>query len=241
MIIHNVKQGSREWLDLRSGIPTASAFDRILTPTGKRSTSADSYLHLLIAERIMGHPEVGAVSMWMGRGTQLEAEAVAFYELQRDCDSVPVGFITNDDGTVGASPDRLVGDEGLLEIKVPAPHTHVGYLLSQQTVDRAYYPQCMGQLWITGRKWLDIVSYHPEMPPALVRLERDEKFIAILADAITEFSIRLQSISDHLAADGIIKPKTPPEREPTVEEFLGVSISDFLACTGKATSFGRFD
>src|SRR5262245_45091449 len=119
MIIHDVVQGSTSWLQLRAGIPTASQFDQIITPSGKPSKSAERYMLTLLAERLMGHPITENVSMWMKRGSEMEADAVAFYQLQTDSDTVPVGFITNDEGTIGASPDRLVGEEGLLEIKCP--------------------------------------------------------------------------------------------------------------------------
>ncbi len=203
MIIHTVLQGTDEWLRLRCGIPTASAFDKIVTPKGKLSTSAESYRNALLAERIMGHSIEERVSMWMDRGRDLEAEAVAYYEGIRELDTVRVGFLTNDEKTIGASPDRFVGDEGLLEIKVPKEHTHVHYLLSR-SVDAAYYPQVQGQLWISGRRWADILSYHPEMPPALIRVARDEEYIATLAEAVTAFSAKLEELAAELKARGWI-------------------------------------
>lgn len=205
MRVHNCIQGTTEWLQARSGIPTASEFDNIVTPTGKISKSQDPYTYALIAERIMGRPRVEAVSSWMKRGSIMETEAAAFYEFQRDCDPEPVGFITNDEGTIGASPDRLVGDDGLLEIKCPSEHVHVAYLLSK-ALDRTYYPQIMGQLWITGRTWVDILSYHPAMPPAIVRAERDEEFIKLLADEVTKFSERLEKLALELKERGLIRP-----------------------------------
>ncbi len=204
MIVHDVIQGTQEWLALRAGIPTASCFDKILTPTGKASTQAIKYMHQLLAERMMGHPVTEFVSTWMDRGQQLEAEAVAYYELQRDAETIKIGFVTNDDRTIGASPDRFVGHDGLLEIKVPREHTHVGYLLTHE-VDAEYRPQVQGQLWVTGRKWADVLSYHPEMPPALVRVERDEAFIAKLSAAIGEFSATLEEEAVRLMGKGWIK------------------------------------
>lgn len=213
MLIHETLQGTTEWLALRSGIPTASCFDRILTPKGKPSAQAEKYLWRLLAERIMDHPITEAISYWMGRGLATEAEAVAYYEHVRELDTVPVGLMTNDTATIGASPDRLVGDRGLLEIKVPAEHTHVGYLLTS-AVDAEYYPQVQGQLWIAEREWLDIMSYHPEMPPALIRVERDELYIATLARAVEEFSARLESEAATLrergwiASDALVQAST---------------------------------
>lgn len=205
MIIHDVIQGTPEWAQLRAGIPTSSEFDKIITPkTGKPSSQAEKYMFGLIAERLMGHPRTEYMSHWMDRGSQMEAEAVAFYEFQRDMDTAKVGFITNDAGTIGTSPDRLVGDEGLLEIKVPAEHTHVGYLI-KHAVDTEYFPQVQGQLWISERQWVDILSYHPEMPPALIRVERNEPFIGMLDAAVNAFSAALDALYQSLLERGITK------------------------------------
>ncbi len=204
MIIHSVTQGTTEWLALRAGIPTASAFDRIVTPKGKLSTQAEKYMHMLLAERMMQHPVLQVQTHWMGRGQELEGEAVLYYEGVRELDTTIIGFVTNDERTIGASPDRFVGDDGLLELKVPAEHTHVGYLLTR-AVDAEYYPQVQGQLWITGRQWLDIMSYHPEMPPAIIRVERDEAYIATLQKAVWEFSVALEEKSAELKERGWIK------------------------------------
>lgn len=201
MISHDVLQGTSAWLALRAGIPTASCFDRILTPRGKPSTQATKYMHRLIAERIMRRPVTEHVSYWMGRGQASEAEAVAYYEGVRELDTIPVGFLTSDDGRIGASPDRLVGERGLLEIKVPAEHTHVGYLLTE-AVDAEYYPQIQGQLWIAERDWIDVLSYHPEMPPALVRVGRDESFLGLLVPAVESFAAQLEEIAATARARG---------------------------------------
>lgn len=218
MKIYDCVQGSTEWLYLRSGIPTASCFDQILTPGGKPSKSAERYLFSLLAEKMMGHPCVEFMSAWMERGNLMEAEAVSFYELQRDVETVKVGFITNDQGTIGASPDRLVGDDGLLEIKVPKESTHVSYLL-KKAVDQAYYPQVQGQLWVSGRKWSDILSYHPELPPALIHVERDEEFIGLLSAAVLEFSAVLERYALEARERGWIV-------EPTKEDLDGLGLGD---------------
>lgn len=186
MIIHEVAQGTTEWLELRAGIPTASEFSRILTPTGKPSKSAEPYMHELLAERLLHQPLDTFTSSWMERGTALEDEAAKYYAFQMEVQPAKVGFITTDDGRAGVSPDRLVGDEGLLEIKVPAPGTHVRYLLFKP-VDRVYFPQLQGQLWVTGRKWLDILSYCPGLPEAQIRVERDDDYIEKLSGEIARF------------------------------------------------------
>lgn len=204
MIIIPCTQGSPEWIAARLGLPTASCFDQILTPGGKPSKSAERYMYKLLAERMMGHACIEFVSTWMDRGMQSEAEAVAYYEAKKDLDTVKVGFITNDAGTIGASPDRLVGSEGLLEIKVPAEHTHVGYLLGATVADD-HKPQVQGQLWIAERQWCDVLSYHPDLPPALIRVDRDESYIRLLAAAVEEFAGRLADETEKARARGWVK------------------------------------
>jgi YqaJ-like viral recombinase domain len=204
MIVHDVTQGTTEWLAIRAGIPTASDFDRIITKSGKPSTQAEKYLHKLIAERIMGRPVTAPVTYWQGRGQEMEAEAVAYYEGVRELDTMRIGFVTNDSRTIGASPDRLVGSDGLLEIKVPAEHTHVAYLLARG-VDAEYYPQVQGQIWIAEKAWLDILSYHPEMPPAMVHVTRDDDFIAKLSKAVGDFSDALEDLAASAREKGWIK------------------------------------
>lgn len=184
MIVHDLIQGSPEWFKARLGIPTGSSFEKILTPTGKISSQSDGYENRLVAEILTGDPiDDFAGTVWTERGNELEPEAVAYYEMTRGVETQRVGFVTDDERTFGASPDRLVGEDGILEIKCPAPHTHVTLLL-EQNVDQKYYPQIQGQLMVTGRKWVDILSYHPKMPKSILRVERDEKYIAMLRDLL---------------------------------------------------------
>ena len=190
MIRLNMAQGSREWIQARLGIPTASQFHRIISPkTMKPSASAGGYLYELVAERIIGESLDELVTAYMERGAALEDEAVKFYELQRNLDTERVGFCLRDDGRVGCSPDRLVGGDGGLEIKCPSAKTHVGYLIGEP--QNEYRAQVQGCLWITGRDWWDWLSFHPDMPPALIRFRRDEEFIAALDEAMSEFLGRL--------------------------------------------------
>lgn len=221
-IVHECKQGSEQWVRLRMGKPTASAFDRIITPTGKPSTQADKYIRDLLAELMMGRPLEGPKMPWMDRGSALEAEAAMFYELQRDVELKTVGFITNDAGTIGASPDRLVGEDGLVEIKAPLAHTHIGYLLFSE-VDKEYRVQLQGQLHVSARTYCDICSYHPELPPAIVRVERDEEFIEKLAAELDRFVARLEAAKADIRARGWILEKREPEMP------FGISADDVEA------------
>lgn len=201
MIVHDVEQGSPEWQRLRAGIPTASQFNRIITPTGRASKQADEYMRHLIAERMMGLPLDSPKTSWMERGMEMESEAVCYYEFERDCAVEPVGFITDDAHTYGASPDRLIGEDGVLEIKCPSPQVHIGYMLYKD-VDLEYWCQLQGQLFVSGREWADICSYHPCLDSVILRVLRDEQFISRLAEEIAEFNQRLEAECARLEAEG---------------------------------------
>lgn len=198
------KQGSNEWYFARSGIPTASAFDSIITPKGKPSSSQERYMLELLAERIMGKPTHDHMSFWMKRGSEQEAHALNYYRFQREVETEEAGFFTDDSERWGASPDQLVGDSGLLEIKCPGEWKHVGALLDRGRVYEEHKIQCQGQLWVTGREWVDVLSYHPEMPMALIRVERDEPFIDALAEQVQTFSMELERVSAELTERGLI-------------------------------------
>lgn len=203
MKVYHVAQGSPEWAALRLGIPTASEFAKIVTPTGKLSEQSRKYAHLLVAERLLGRPLVALDELeWIARGKELEPEAARLYEFDREMDTEPVGFITTDSGLIGASPDRLVGEAGLLEIKVPAPQTHVGYVL--EGFAKLYKPQVQGQLYVTGREWTDWMSYHPELPPIIERVYRDEAYIALLAEALECFCDTLDKMRERARSSGLV-------------------------------------
>jgi hypothetical protein len=210
MIIHTVEQGSIEWQMLRSGIPTASRFDKIITAEkGARSKSFEDFAHLLVAERILGHPiEIGSTA-FMQRGNVVEKSARQFYELQTDIEVKPCGFITLDDESAGASPDGLIGENGILEIKCATPGIHIGYLLDAEGI--GYRQQTQGQLWIAEREFVDTVAYHPDLPSTVVRFVRDEKYIAQLAALVRDFSAYIDDCIAQLAKRGFIGHADHPD------------------------------
>ena len=175
------EQGSVEWLNARLGVPSASMFAKIVTTKGAWSTQADGYINQLIAEDLTGEPTPFYQNEHMARGTELEPEARSAYEFLNDVVVEQVGFCLHDTMRAGCSPDGLVGDEGEggLEIKCPSGAVHVSYLRDGKLPSK-YYQQVMGCLWITGRKWWDFMSYHPDMKPLIVRVERDEEYITAL-------------------------------------------------------------
>jgi hypothetical protein len=208
MIHHPVPQQSEEWFRKRAGIPTSSNFSKIVTPTGKLSKQADEYACRLIAERLLGESFPKALpfaeTFWMERGSMLEGDAVALYEFEVGEQTEPIGFIVNDDGTAGCSPDRMVGERGLVEIKCPAPWVHIENLLAER-IDASHIPQVQGQLLITGREWVDWYSYHPELPPSRIRTERDEAYLKVLRDALAQFHEMMLKKIEVLANKGYYK------------------------------------
>lgn len=201
MIVIDCEQGSPEWLAVRLGRPTASCFSKLLTPkTMKPSASAKPYLNQLVAEWMLGYSPKDDQSLFMERGHELEPKAIEFYEMTKGVDVQRVGFIMTDDGSAGCSPDGLVGEDGGLEVKCLGAIGHVDYLLNGDFSE--YKTQIQGGLWITGRSWWDFLAYHPDMPPLLVRVERDEAYIAALAAAVADFTGKLAIAKDAMRAMG---------------------------------------
>ena len=205
MKVLTMAQGSVEWAQARIGIPTASNFDCIITPSGKpcKSEKTHKYLYRLAAERILNRSMESLDGLeWIERGKELEPDAVKMYEFEQDLPTSPVGIIISDDGRYGASPDRLVGNIGLVEIKCPAPHTHVGYLLDG--FGTYYAPQVQGQLLLDiNRDWVDRYSYSPEMPPYRERTQRDRDYILVLKDALERFCDDLDEAVERLKKSGM--------------------------------------
>ena len=188
MTVIDCEQGSREWVEARLGIPTASQFSRLLTPKRMQvSASRHRYRAELLAEWITGDPVDEFETEWTERGKALEPLARSHYGIVWDVAPKQVGLCTRrvsalvpfGDGNlsvdidVGASPDALVGDDGLLELKCPGIVNHVMYC-ADGGVPSAYKMQVQGQLWVTGRKWADFMSFYPDAPEQLlVRVEPD--------------------------------------------------------------------
>lgn len=193
MIIVDVPQNTPEWLLCRAGLPTASCFDKIITPaTMKPCASAEPYMYELLTECLMGRPNESEPNQWMQRGHDLEDEAVDFFEALTDLDTTLVGFCTTDDGLIGCSPDRLIGEDEGLEIKCPMATTHVGYK-HKNIVPAKYRAQIQGSLYVTGRKRWHFFSYNPVLPPLHIIVERDEEFLAKLDTLLKQFLERFSN------------------------------------------------
>jgi hypothetical protein len=207
-IYADIQQGSDAWIHLRLGIPTASNFHKIVTPKKcELSKEAVNYALRLCAERLLNATSESSIeNPWMERGKELEPMAVQQYEFQFDVVTFPVGFITTDDGSIGCSPDRLVlGDEKIaLEVKCPAPHVHLGYLLNGTTDD--YKPQVQGQIYVAELDRGELYSFHPQMPPALIQNTRDDEYVKKLAAALRAFNDSLAQMFERAAVLGAYQP-----------------------------------
>jgi hypothetical protein len=210
------KQNTPEWLQARLGLPTASCFDQIVTPKGKPSTSQERYLAKLVAEWFMGEQIDDHKSGFMERGHDLEPKIVAAYEFENDIDTEEVGLCLLDDRTAGASPDRLVGTEGILEIKAPSAVVQMMYVLDGPPND--YFVQVQGQLWVCQRAWVDLRCGHPTLPHVQRRYERDAEFIGILSQEVPKFAARLAKAKDSLRERKEAYDRSRRERLELVED-----------------------
>ncbi len=220
MIVHDVQQGTPEWLKLRLGIPTASEFDKIITPTGKFSASKTSrkYAMYLATEKLLNRSLDSLEHLeWIEHGKLLEPQAAAAFEIIEEVETVPVGFITSDDGRMGASPDRLIkGQNKGLEIKCPAPHTQMVYLVDGFEGD--YHVQRQGQILVAELDSIIMWGYHPEMPPRRQEFGRDEPFLKTMSDGLDRFNDLLAEIVVKAKSQGSFAAARIPTDE--WEEYL---------------------
>lgn len=193
-------QGSQEWLLERLGKVTSSRFGDVMTKARSgdgMSKTALTYMAQLIAERLTGKPTDSPLPPYIADwGHKHEPVARAMYQFMVGQDVRQTGFCVHPDlPDVGGSPDSLVGAEGVMEIKCPInPRIHLETIEAGGCTDDGYMWQCQGNLWVTGRKWIDYVSFHPAFPEDMqlfaVRYERDEDAIEDLLDKVQRFSLQ---------------------------------------------------
>jgi len=214
---HDLIQGSEEWHAARCGILTASEMALIVSPKTlkpAKNDKASAHLYELMAQRITGHVEPTYVSDAMLRGHADEIEARALYA----CHHAPgpvveTGFVTRDDWgfTLGCSPDALVGDDGLIEVKSRRQKFQAETIASQ-AMPEEYRIQVQTALLVTGRAWCDFVSYCGGMPMVAIRVERDaevqeailaaaEAFEAALAERLDAYHGALAGGLRHVATE----------------------------------------
>ena len=205
MIILDHEQGSDEWLVSRLGKITGSNMSKLITSTGKKSTSADGYINQLIAERLTGEITTSYVTPAMERGSELEAKARTWYEFLTDSEVIETGLCLHDEfPDVGISPDGLIqGDNGRfhgLEIKCPEAKTMVSYLRAKKLPSQ-YVAQVQACIWVTDADWWDFVAYHPKMKPLHIRILRDDEYIAemaaIVSEAVETINYQVENLRSH--------------------------------------------
>lgn len=197
-------QRTPDWFAMRAGKFTGSRFADLMAVTKSGpATSRANLIATLAVERITGTCVETYSNGAMQRGTELEPDARSAYETHAGDLVDEVAFVQHPSlPFVGVSPDGLVGSDGLVEIKCPSAMAK--HLSALRTGDHAkeYRWQLQGQLWVTGRSWIDAVSYDPRWPEhlqiAVVRIERDDKAIAELEAACIAADAEVSSLVEEL-------------------------------------------
>lgn len=209
--IFDCEQGTPEWLACRAGIPTASMFATVMASGrgGGDSKTRAKYMRQLAGEIITGDPMISYTNDHMERGHEHEPLAREMYSFIVDAEIQLTGFIRN--GDKGASPDGLVGSNGMFEAKSKLPHLLI------ECIERDEFPpehkaQCQGALWVAEREWIDIVVYWPKMPLFVKRAYRDGPYIVQLASAVKHFNEELAEIVEKVRRYGAPEP-TISDRE----------------------------
>jgi hypothetical protein len=224
---------------MRMGIPTASEFHRVLTPAkGELAAGRWKYAFELVVERLLNESKQTIDGLqWVERGKLLEPDAVELYESLYG-QTAKCGFIMPDHKRYGCSPDRILCDDvGGVEIKAPSAAVHLAYFINGPGAD--YRCQVQGSLLVTDFPHWDFLSYHPQLPEALIRFERDEPFIAKLRAALDQFSDEVDGVCEKVKAAGYVP--TPTHMVDAVEKAYGPSAwegTDAIAGILAAGSFG---
>lgn len=198
-----MEQGTEQWFAARLGKVTASRVADVMakTKTGP-AASRKNYMMELLCQRLTGRSEDGFTSAAMQRGTELEPIARVLYEAESGILVEQEGFIDHPEiEWFGASPDGLVGDAGLIEIKCPNTATHIDFMRSRKP-DSRYQWQMLAQMACTGREWCDFVSYDDRLPEHLQliceRFHRDDERISQMEAEIRAFLAELGKLTQEL-------------------------------------------
>ncbi|MGV3564200.1 MAG: lambda exonuclease family protein [Nocardioides sp.] len=200
-----LEQRSEEWYGQRRGMVTASVVGQLITPSTLRPAANDTARGLvatLVAERITGWTDPTFTSDDMLRGILAEPLARDAYAAHRGVEVAEVGFMVRDDWgfSVGYSPDGLVGDDGLIEIKAPRAKVHLATILADE-VPAAHMAQIQCGLLVSGRAWCDFVSFCGGMPLWVRRVEADQRWADAIVAAVTVFEeTAAQMVADYRQA-----------------------------------------
>lgn len=206
LVIHPCDQNTETWARARMGMPTASMFSVIGRQKGRAadgtSKTRTTYLYKLAGEILTGEPMESYSNADTDRGHLQEPDARNLYAFQQDVEPELVGFIEDTDLRAGASPDALVGSDGLVEIKSCLPHIQIDRLI-KGALPPEHVPQVQGGLLISGRGWADFVSYSPKLPLLVVRVERDQSYITNLWADIRRFNDELDALVERIRRYGM--------------------------------------
>ena len=216
----DIAQNSLEWMAARAGVVTASEFDSLITPKWepRKGLGVETYLCQKLAERWIGPlPSFNTLDMEWGKILEEQARPWLAFELDKEIREV--AFITTDDGKVGCSPDGMMPNEmGSIncgvEIKCPAPTNHVKYLMAGKVPDD-YLAQVHGSMFVTGFKSWYFVSFHRRFPKLVLKVERDEKIQAVIAETLATFVSKLDTAYSRLCEINGGPPKLTIVSQPT--------------------------
>lgn len=216
----NLDQGSDEWLAARCGLITASEMKLAITPTLKPAANEKTRAHAfeLAAQRVTRHVEPSYVSDDMLRGREDEVLARAAYA-EHFAPVQDMGFITNDRWgfTIGFSPDALVGDDGIIEIKSRRQRFQVETIIGE-AMPAEYLLQVQTGLLVSERSWCDFISYSGGLPMAVIRVEADPHTQAKIVEAASAFEQQVVDlVADYSAALTRMPKLIPTERTVEVE------------------------
>lgn len=199
MKVYHMEQMSAEWYAAKCGIPSASKADKMLTPLGKLSAQSDTYMDQLLAERAGFADDPMEPTDWMKRGIKLEDDARKLFAFTKDIKVKEVGWVTNDEGTAGCSPDgviKLRKAKAGWENKCPKASIHIGYLRRGE-LPKKYKPQVHMSMAILGVKDWFFQSYFPGLDPLIIHVEADD-YTAKIAEAVSQFTKNLQAEAKRL-------------------------------------------
>ena len=194
MTYYDIEQNSDEWMALRCGKFTASMFKDLFA---KETTQTyQDAIYKIVFERLTGEVPESFSNDWMQRGHELEQEASDWYSLTTGYEVLNGGFFKLSDW-IGASPDGLIGDNGLIEIKCPKFSTQIDYLLKRE-LPKNYYYQVYGQLLVTDRQFCDFIAYHPKFKNLIIRIERDKEVDKMILEKLDKAIKEVETIINKL-------------------------------------------
>ena len=195
MIIHRMEQGSESWHEIKQGRFTGTRIKNLMST--KSTALYQNTIAEVVAEILTHSKEENYVNEDMQRGIDLEPEAANYYNgIYEESDLEEIGFCEPDENDysdyTGVSPDRFVNTDGLLEIKCPKAKTHFNYIRSSK-LPNEYKWQVQHQLFITGKKWCDFMSYYPGLKPFIIRVLPD---LEMHSKIIDELRIAIKSVKE---------------------------------------------